>query len=45
MAYRLGKSGWVSTRFASAAGPPLDTIKRWVMESYRAKRPSRCFGG
>jgi len=41
MAYGLGKSGWVSIRFEPSAGPPLDTIKRWVMESYRVQAPKR----
>ena len=41
MAYGLGKSGWVSVAFDPAAAPPLETIKRWVMESYRAQAPKR----
>jgi predicted DNA-binding protein (MmcQ/YjbR family) len=41
MAYGLGKSGWVSIRFEPSAGPTLDTIKHWVMESYRAQAPKR----
>jgi predicted DNA-binding protein (MmcQ/YjbR family) len=41
MAYGLGKSGWVSIRFEPSAGPPLETIKRWVMESYRVQAPKR----
>jgi predicted DNA-binding protein (MmcQ/YjbR family) len=41
MAYGLGKSGWVSITFDSSAAPPLETIKRWVMESYRAQAPKR----
>jgi predicted DNA-binding protein (MmcQ/YjbR family) len=41
MGYGLGKSGWVSIRFEPSAGPPRDTIKRWVMESYRAQAPKR----
>src|SRR6187455_2456253 len=39
MAYGLGKSGWVSIAFDPSTGPPLETIKRWVMESYRAQAP------
>jgi len=39
MAYGLGKSGWVSIRFGPSAGPPLDAVKRWVMESYRMQAP------
>jgi len=41
MAYGLGKSGWVSIRFGPSAGPPLDAVKRWVMESYRVQAPKR----
>ena len=41
MAYGLGKSGWVSIAFDVSAAPPLETIKRWVMESYRAQAPKR----
>ena len=41
MAYGLGKSGWVSIAFEPGAAPPLDTVKRWVMESYRAQAPKR----
>jgi len=41
MAYGLGKSGWVSIAFDPSAAPPLETIRRWVMESYRAQAPKR----
>jgi predicted DNA-binding protein (MmcQ/YjbR family) len=41
MAYGLGKSGWVSVGFAATAAPPLDTLKRWVLESYRAQAPKK----
>jgi len=41
MAYGLGKSGWVSIAFTAADAPPLNTLKRWVMESYRAQAPKR----
>ena len=41
MAYGLGKSGWVSIAFDVSAAPPIETIKRWVMESYRAQAPKR----
>lgn len=39
--YGLGKSGWVTIAFAPAEAPPLETLKRWVMESYRAQAPKR----
>ena len=38
-AYGLGKSGWVSFSFAGGEPVPLDTVKRWMMESYRAQAP------
>ena len=37
--YGLGKSGWVSARFAKATKPPLDVLKLWIEESYRAVAP------
>ena len=39
--YGLGKAGWVSVRFARGEAVPLDTVKRWMMESYRAQAPKR----
>ena len=41
MGYGLGKSGWVSMVFPTGEMPPLDTLKRWVLESYRAQAPKR----
>ena len=41
MAYGLGKSGWVSIAVDPSSGPPPETIRRWVMESYRAQAPKR----
>ena len=37
--YGLGKSGWVSVHFTGEV--PLDTVKRWMMESYRAQAPKK----
>ena len=37
--YGLGKSGWVSVQFADGEVPPLDLIKDWLEESYRAQAP------
>ena len=39
--YGLGKSCWVSLVFAASEPVALDTLKRWMMESYRAKVPKR----
>ena len=39
--YGLGKSGWVTARFSARARPPLELLKRWIDESYRAVAPKR----
>jgi predicted DNA-binding protein (MmcQ/YjbR family) len=39
--YGLGKSGWVSCRFTSKDKPPLDVLKAWIDESYRAVAPKK----
>ena len=39
--YGLGKSGWVSFRPAEDAIPPLDQLKAWIKESYRAQAPRK----
>ena len=39
--YGLGKSGWVSLAYEDAAAVPVATVKRWMMESYRAQAPKR----
>jgi predicted DNA-binding protein (MmcQ/YjbR family) len=40
-AYGLGKSGWVSFTPAEAELPPLEQLKEWVEESYRAQAPRK----
>jgi predicted DNA-binding protein (MmcQ/YjbR family) len=40
-AYGLGKSGWVSARFAAGEEPPVSMLKEWIDESYRAQAPKR----
>ena len=37
--YGLGKSGWVTARFGPKDKPPLDLLKNWIDESYRAVAP------
>jgi predicted DNA-binding protein (MmcQ/YjbR family) len=37
--YGLGKSGWVSVRFAPGEVPPLEALCSWLEESYRAVAP------
>jgi hypothetical protein len=44
-AYGLGKSGWVTARFAPRERPPLALLKRWIDESYRAVAPKRLVAG
>ena len=39
--YGLGKSGWVSCRFAAGDEPPLDLLEEWLEESYRAVAPKK----
>ena len=39
--YGLGKSGWVSASFAGRKKPPVDLLKDWIEESYRAQAPKR----
>jgi predicted DNA-binding protein (MmcQ/YjbR family) len=40
-AYGLGKSGWVTARFARREKPPIDLLMKWIDESYRAVAPKR----
>jgi predicted DNA-binding protein (MmcQ/YjbR family) len=39
--YGLGKSGWVSARFSKVTDVPLDLVKAWIAESYRAIAPKK----
>jgi len=39
--YGLGKSGWVSGRFAPRDLPPVATLRAWIDESYRAVAPAK----
>jgi len=39
--YGLGKSGWVSAEFAKTDKPPLEMLRQWVDESYRAVAPKK----
>ena len=38
-AYGLGKSGWVSFNPPDDQIPPIDQLKDWIDESYRAQAP------
>ena len=39
--YGLGKSGWVTARFGPRQKPPLDLLRQWIDESYRAVAPKK----
>jgi hypothetical protein len=40
--YGLGKSGWVTSKFEGrATKPPIDLLKSWIDESYRAVAPKK----
>ncbi len=39
--YGLGKSGWVSAKFAPGEEVPLEMLLEWLDESYRAIAPKR----
>lgn len=39
--YGLGKSGWVTAKFAEVQTPPIEMLKAWIDESYRAQAPKK----
>ena len=39
--YGLGKSGWVSAHFPEGEKLPVDLLKAWIDESYRAQAPKK----
>jgi predicted DNA-binding protein (MmcQ/YjbR family) len=39
--YGLGRSGWISCRFAAGEEADVDLLKRWIAESYRAVAPRK----
>jgi predicted DNA-binding protein (MmcQ/YjbR family) len=39
--YGLGKSGWVTARFGAANDLPLEMLREWVTESFRAVAPKK----
>jgi predicted DNA-binding protein (MmcQ/YjbR family) len=39
--YGLGKSGWVTARFRSSDPVPIEMLKEWIEESFRAVAPKR----
>jgi predicted DNA-binding protein (MmcQ/YjbR family) len=39
--YGMGKYGWVSARFTKASEVPMDLMRSWIDESYRAIAPKK----
>jgi len=39
--YGLGKSGWVSADFKPDDSVPIELLKEWIDESYRAQAPKK----
>jgi predicted DNA-binding protein (MmcQ/YjbR family) len=37
--YGLGRAGWVTARFAAGDDLPIDLVKEWIAQSYRAVAP------
>src|SRR5687768_16819023 len=43
--YGLGRSGWVTARFGPKEKPPLEVLRAWIDESYRAVAPKKLVAG
>jgi predicted DNA-binding protein (MmcQ/YjbR family) len=43
--YGLGKSGWVSAKFAPSARIPVGLLREWIDESFRAIAPRKVVAG
>ena len=39
--YGLGKAGWVTVKFAKRGKAPVDLLRSWIDESYRAVAPKK----
>jgi predicted DNA-binding protein (MmcQ/YjbR family) len=39
--YGLGRAGWVTARFAPGDEVPVDLLKEWIAQSYRAVAPRK----
>ncbi len=39
--YGLGRSGWVSASFKRSADVPMDLLRQWIVESWRAIAPKK----
>lgn len=40
--YGLGKSGWVSAQYGPRDDVPIELVRKWLDESYRAIAPAKC---
>jgi predicted DNA-binding protein (MmcQ/YjbR family) len=43
--YGLARSGWVTARFGAKEKPPLEVLRAWIDESYRAVAPKKLVAG
>lgn len=43
--YGLGRSGWVTATFAPRAAVPVEVLRSWIDESYRAVAPKKLVAG
>ena len=43
--YGLGKSGWVTATFGPREQPPIEVLRQWIDESYRAVAPKKLVAG
>jgi predicted DNA-binding protein (MmcQ/YjbR family) len=39
--YGMGKSGWVTASFGARDTPPVEMLRKWLDESYRAVAPKK----
>ena len=39
--YGLGRAGWVTARFGPEDDVPIDLLKQWIAQSYRAVAPKK----
>ena len=39
--YGLGRSGWVTASFTKVSDVPMDLLRSWIEESYRAIAPKK----
>jgi predicted DNA-binding protein (MmcQ/YjbR family) len=43
--YGMGKHGWVTATYERGDAPPIELIRAWIEESYRAIAPKKLLGG